>query len=78
MVGFGEFSVRSGRTFVVASEVRDWLVYPAFVPMTSTASGRTSGRNSSRANAGGKSEIMRATSAFAWASVTPGLIRASA
>ncbi len=42
------------------------------------ASGRTFGRNSNRANVGGRSEIMRATSAFAWASVTPGFIRASA
>jgi hypothetical protein len=46
--------------------------------ITSAASGRTFGRNSNRANAGGRSEIMRATSAFAWASVTPGFIRASA
>ena len=43
-----------------------------------SASGRTFGRSSSRANAGGRSEIMRATSAFACGSVTPGFSRASA
>ena len=46
--------------------------------MTSSASGRTFGRNSNLANIGGRSEISRATSALAWASVTPGFSRASA
>ena len=46
--------------------------------ITSVASGRTFGRSSSRANAGGRSEMTRAASALAWASVMPGFIRASA
>jgi hypothetical protein len=48
------------------------------LPMTSSASGRTFGRNSNLANIGGNSEISRATSALAWASVTSGFSGASA
>ena len=48
------------------------------LPITSSASGRTFGCSSSLAKTGGSSEIMRATSALAWASVTPGFSRASA
>ena len=47
-------------------------------PVTSSASGRTFGRSSSLAKAGGSSEIIRATSSLAWPSVTPGFSRASA